>query len=174
MNTNSDPCGQLKCASWGVDCNINLPSSGVLEQTSLIIAFPAVFREDISLTCLKDFSEIFIKMLQVIFTEQALKTEALMVISSQEDMKLCKRFHDLTLTLGKYPRSFVAWRLRSRCLSSSIICLRSVSLSCSAALSLASSSLKIVIEMLLNNYLFSMVKLFKVDYFHYYIFVPKT
>lgn len=63
----------IKIATHSIDCNMKLPSSGILEEKSLIIAVPAVFREYISLMSLKVLPEVFIKVFQVIFTEQALK-----------------------------------------------------------------------------------------------------
>lgn len=114
----------------------------ISEEKNLIISLPAVFREDICLTCFKVFSEVFIKVLQVIFTEQALRIDTLMVRHLFDLQKERFMIHTLPHTFGRYPRSFVACLLRSRCLSSSTICLRSASLSCSMALSLASSSLK--------------------------------
>lgn len=122
---------------------------GGIERNLLIaipaIAIPAVLREDICPTCRKVFSKVFIKVLQVIFTEQALKIDTVMVMRLLDLKEMCTcvtLFMIHTYTFGRYPRRFVAWRLRSRSLSSSIICRRSASLSCSIALSLASSSLK--------------------------------
>lgn len=127
-----------------------LPSSGIVWhfiETNLIVTFPAIFREDIHLTLFKVFSKVFIKVLQVVFTEYALRIGTKMVTHLSDLQKLwtCIRWfalHTVPYTFGRYPRSFFAWRFRSRCLSSSTICLRSASLSSSIAFSWASTSWK--------------------------------
>lgn len=49
------------------------------KEQNLVVAFPAVFRERLSLRCHEVFPEVFIEVLQVIFPQQALKTETLVV-----------------------------------------------------------------------------------------------
>lgn len=56
---------------------VNLKSKALNGKESSNITAPAVFREDISLTCFKLSSELFIKVLQVVLTEQALETHTL-------------------------------------------------------------------------------------------------
>lgn len=61
---------------------LKLPSSGIVGhfiETNLTVTFPAVFREDIHLTLFKVFSKVFIKVLQVVFTEYALRIDTRMV-----------------------------------------------------------------------------------------------
>lgn len=60
-------------------CSLSLPSSGKLKEKRLIVTIPAVFRGDISRTCFKVFSEVFVKVLQVVLTKQALKVDTLLV-----------------------------------------------------------------------------------------------
>lgn len=66
LNKNASLNGFLVCTK--------MPSTGRLGEARLIVALPAVVvREDISLTCFKVLSEVFIKMFEVILAEQSLK-----------------------------------------------------------------------------------------------------